>query len=42
MIAKYSKEGEVDVDHTYTMHDLQYNNDIENYIHKLKYYNEKA
>ena len=42
MVAKYSKEGEVDVDHTRAMRDLQYNNDIEDYIHKLKYYNEKA
>ena len=42
MVAKYSKEGEVDVDHTHAMRDLQYNNDIEDYIHKLKYYNEKA
>ena len=42
VLAKYAESGERDVNAAKAMHELQYNGDIEAYIDKLQYLNEKA
>ena len=41
-VAKYAESGEKDVNAAKAMHELQYNGDIEAYIDKLQYLNERA
>ena len=41
-MAKYAESGERDVNAAKAMHELQYNRDIEAYIDKLQYLNERA
>src|SRR5947207_11089272 len=42
ILAKYTESGERDVNAAKAMHELQYNRDIEAYIDKLQYLNERA
>ena len=42
VLAKYAESGERDVNAAKAMHELQYNEDIEAYIDKLQYLNERA
>ena len=42
VLAKYAESGERDVNAAKAMHELQYNGDIEAYIDKLQYLNERA
>ena len=41
-VAKYAESGEKDMNAAKAMHELQYNRDIEAYIDKLQYLNERA